>query len=134
MPLYAFEQVDNPKVKEDIFFTMKECPKVSEIITDDEGVKWRRIFTLPYATIDSRIDHNNSHDFIEKTGKKKGSVGDLWDASRELSDKRAKERGGVDPVKQRHFDNYKKARHGKEHFQEKKERKIDKADYSISHT
>ncbi len=132
MPLYAFESVKNPKKKTELFFSMREAPKVGEVVVDD-GVEWKRVFTLPFASVDTQINPNSVNDFVEKTGKKKGSVGDLWDCSRELSEKRAKQNNGVDPVKKKHFDNYAKSRHGREHFQAKKERKIEKKDFSISY-
>ncbi len=133
MPLYSFENVKNPKRKEDFFFSMREQPRVGEIWADPDGELWKRIFTLPFAGVDTKIDHNSSHDFVEKTGKKKGSVGDLLDASKEASERRAKERGGVDPIQQRFFNDYKKKRHGVEHLTEKKKRKIDKPGYTISY-
>ena len=132
MPLYSFVKVDDQTVKEDFFFTMAECPKIDEIITDDDGVQWKRVFTLPYASVDSKIDPNNAQDFVEKTGKKKGTYGDLLDASRELSDKRAKENGGTDPVQKRFFEKYRKERYGRAHPEELKKKKIDKPDFSIS--
>lgn len=131
MPLYTFTKVSNPETQEDFFFTMAEAPKVDDIIEDDNGVKWKRIFTLPNAAVDSKIDHNNPNDFVEKTGKKKGSVGDLLDASKELSDRRAKERGGVDPVQQSFFNNYKKSRHGVQHFEETRKKKFENDHISI---
>lgn len=134
MPLYDFEKLDDPEVVESFFYAMKECPRVGQIITDEKGVKWKRIFTLPYAGVDTKIDANNVNDFVEKTGKKKGSYGDILDASKELSEKRAKERGGVDPVQQKFFKDYKSKRHGIEHLEEKKKKKIDKKDFTISYS
>lgn len=133
MPLYEFQKVDEPEKTDTIFYAMKDVPKVGEIITDEKGVKWKRIFTLPYAGVDTKIDHNSAQDFVEKTGKKKGSVGDLFDASKEASEKRAKERGGVDPVQEKFFKDYKKSRNGVEHLEKKRKTKIDKKDYSISY-
>ncbi len=134
MPLYAFEKVKKPSVKEEFFFTMKEAPKVSEIIKDDKGVEWRRIFTLPFAGIDTKIDHNSPQDFVEKTGKKRGTYGNILDASKELSDKRAKERGGEDPVQKKFFKEYSQKRNGVKHLEEKKKTKIDRPDYSITYS
>ena len=37
-------------------------------------------------------------DFVEKTKRKNYNLGEMWDASKDLSEKREKERG-VDPVK-----------------------------------
>ena len=49
----------------------------------------------------------------------KGSVGDMLDYSKELSEKRAEKNGGVDPVKQKYFRNYEK-KTGKKHLADKK--------------
>ncbi len=133
MPLYNFEKLDNPEIKESFFFTMSECPRVSEVITDDDGVQWKRIFSLPYAGIDTKIDHNSERDFVEKTGKKRGTYGDMLDAASEASQKRAKERDGIDPVQKKFFSDYQRKRHGVKHLQELKKTKIDKKDFSISY-
>ena len=44
------------------------------------------------------------------------------DASAELSAQRAEERGGVDPIKQKHYDDYAKKRGGRRHPKEKIEK------------
>ena len=49
----------------------------------------------------------------------KGSVGDMLDYSKELSEKRAESNGGVDPVKQKYFKNYEK-KNGVKHVADKK--------------
>ena len=133
MPLYDFVRLDDPEVKDSFYFTMKECPRVSETFKDEKGVVWKRVFTLPFATIDGKIDPNNPNSFVEKTAKMKGTVGNLFDASKELSDKRAKEHGGQDPVQKKFFQDYKAKRHGIEHLAEKKSKKIDKKDFTISY-
>lgn len=86
---------------------------------DKNGKKWRRVFSIPHATIDGSIDPFDEKSFIAKTGAKKGTMGDLLDASKEASEKRAARTGGVDPVKQQFFDRYKKERGGKRHPQDK---------------
>lgn len=42
-------------------------------------------------------------------------MGDLWDRSQELSEKRKKLYGGEDPVKKKYYDNWSKKRKGKVH-------------------
>ena len=42
---------------------------------------------------------------IEKTGKKSGTVGDLWDEAKKASEARKKVLG-YDPVKEKHFKKY----------------------------
>lgn len=82
---------------------------------DSQGVAWERVFTAPQVTVDSNFDPFSEAGFAEKTGKKKGTMGDLLDRSRELSDKRAQLNGGVDPVKEKTFEDYSKKRRGLKH-------------------
>lgn len=82
---------------------------------DKKGLKWERVFTAPNIGIDTKIDEFSQAQFIDKTKNAKGSIGDLMDRSRELSEKRASRNGGVDPIKQKFFDNYAKERKNKRH-------------------
>lgn len=106
---------------------------MSEVIKDDDGVEWKRIFTLPNASIDSRLNPNSVQDFVEKTGKKKGSYGDILDASKELSDKRAKDNGGTDPVQKKFFKEYSEKRGGIKHLEEKRKTVVDKEHFTITY-
>jgi hypothetical protein len=72
----------------------------------EDGVKWNRVFTVPNATVDAKIDPFSSKAFLEKTNKK-GSMGDLIDRSKEMSEKR-KEKAGYDPILKKEVDIYKK--------------------------
>jgi hypothetical protein len=49
---------------------------------------------------------------VDKTAKKIGTVGDLWDQSAELS-KMREDKYGVDKVKEKFEENHKKKRKGK---------------------
>jgi hypothetical protein len=49
------------------------------------------------------------------TGNKKGTMGDLFDQSKELSEARKKIHGGKDPVKQKYWKEWSKKRKGKKH-------------------
>lgn len=133
MPLYQFSKVSDPDVKDSFYFSMKDAPELGAVWKDENGIEWKREFTVPYAASNSQIDPNNANDFVQKTAEKKGTYGNLLDASRELSEKRAKEHGGVDPVQKKYFDEYKKARHGVQHLEERKQQKVDRDGYSISH-
>lgn len=84
------------------------------------GEQCRRIFTVPNASVDSlsNSDPFNIQEHVEKTGKMKGSVGDLWDVSREMSERRAEKIGAEDPVKREMFNNYEK-KNGVKHHKDK---------------
>lgn len=82
--------------------------------TDENGTKWNRLWTKPLASIDSKIDPNNSREFVEKTRNKKGTIGDLFDQSKELSQQR-ENKYGYDGVKNNFYNDYSKLRRNKKH-------------------
>jgi hypothetical protein len=83
-------------------------------INGDED-SWKRVFTVPNASIDSHVDPFSSKQFVDKTQNKKGTYGDLLDRSAEMSDKRASLAGGKDPVKEKYFTDYSAKRRGAKH-------------------
>lgn len=97
MPTYQFESIDKEGIYNDIFFTFKDVPRIGTII-EYEGKKWRRIPTIPQAASNTKCDPFSSKDFVEKTGKMKGTWGEMEKLSAEMSEKRAKLSGGEDPV------------------------------------
>jgi hypothetical protein len=119
MPIYLFQ---NPKTKEivEVFQTMKE----NHVFFNKEGLEYSRVFTVPNASIDTSINPFSSKDFVEKTANKSGTIGDLLDKSKELSEKRG---GQVnDPVMKNYFSNYQKEK-GIKHASEIKIEKQKKA-------
>ena len=105
----------NPETGEtiEIIQTMNE----KHIYVDKDGLEWKRVWTVPNASVDS-ISNLNPFDlksYVEKTGKSKGTVGDLWSISKEASERRAEKLGHEDPVKRKFFDNYEKEKKVK-HF------------------
>ncbi len=81
-------------------------------IYSTNGVVWDRIFTAPGASADTRINPLDSKDFARKTGNKKGTMGNLFDASAELSAKR-EEIIGKDPVKEKFWQDWSEKRGGR---------------------
>lgn len=81
---------------------------------DTEGVKWQRVFTAPQLNCVGTIDPFDKNDFVNRTATTKGTYGDLVDRSAELSEQR-KAKLGYDPVQNKYFDNYSKARRGVKH-------------------
>jgi hypothetical protein len=106
MPIYLFK---NPKTGfiAQVFQVMND-----KHIYSENGIEFERIFTAPNAQIDSQIDPNSSVQFIEKTGKMKGTMGEIWDYSKELSEKRAKSNGGEDPIRAKAEKKYSNKRKG----------------------
>ena len=114
MPHYLYI---NPKTKEvvEIFQHMNDVHEYKK-----DGVEYIRVWTKPRMNVDSiPIDIYSESDFNRITNKN-GSLGDLWDRSEELSQKRA-DKEGVDPVRQKFYKKYQKKHKGASHPQEKKE-------------
>ncbi len=106
MPIYQFSHPRNLTVI-DVIQSMKE----PHVYIDEEGVEWDRVWTSPNASIDTQND-GSKEGFMKYTKNKKGgTVGELWDASREASEKRKKEYG-QDNVQQKFEKNYSKKRNG----------------------
>jgi fatty-acid desaturase len=97
MPNYLFENLKTKETKE-FFFHMNDKKEV-------EG--WVRIWTNPHAQIDTDIDPTSARDFADKTSKKNYNLGELWDKSAELSEKREKKMG-KDFVKEKTIKDYEK--------------------------
>lgn len=114
MPIYIYKHPDKEEYKE-VVQTMTEAHIYSE-----DGTEWKRVFTKPNASIDTKVNAFDKNAFIAKTGNMKGTVGDMLDYSAEMSRKRAETHvSGEDPVKRAHFDSYEKAI-GKKHLDDKK--------------
>ena len=116
MPLYVFENSETGEVKEFLV-------PVNEIKAFSPGEGWGRVYTAPNVSVDSKIDPYSSRDFVEKTKNKKGTVGDLFDKSKELSEKRGGD--SSDPILKKYFKSYeqdKGVKHSGQIALEKKEK------------
>lgn len=105
MPLYLFR---NPKTNK-IIQVFQEMN--AEHTYSENGILFERVFTVPNTAIDSEINPDSATQFVEKTGKMKGTLGEIWDYSKELSEKRIREKGH-DPVREKAENNYSKKRKG----------------------
>jgi len=113
MPIYIYRHPEEEKYIE-VLQTMME----DHVYSDPDGLEWKRIFTVPNASIDSQIDPYSQKEFVNKTENKKGTVGDMMDYSKEMSQMRAESNGGVDPVKDKYYKDYSSKRKGAKHFDE----------------
>lgn len=93
MPLYTFQHPETEEIIE-VIQRMGDLHSYS----DKKGVTWSRIFTKPQTALNTRISSTNPKEFVDKTRGKNYSVGQLWDMSAELSEKRAG-RSGQDEVR-----------------------------------
>jgi len=107
MPVYAFI---HPETEEEIELVQKMDEP--HVYVDETGVEWKRKWESPNAQIDSDIDPFDAKAFSRKTHDKKGTMGELFDQSKELSEKR-KQKLGYDPVKEKHLKKYSEERRGR---------------------
>ena len=106
MPEYLYQ---HPDTKEVITLLQKMTDEHEFI--DTEGVKWQRLFGHVGLSMDSQaIDPFSEKQFLEKTANMKGTMGDMMDYSKELSQQREAQLGKEDPVKRKAFNEYKKKR------------------------
>lgn len=108
MPQYCFESPDGGEIE----WVIQRMSEPHVFFKD--GKEWRRVFTIPQSSVDTKIDVFSETDFVEKTGKKRGNLGNLFDASKEASEKREKLLG-KDPVKEKFLKDYSDKRGGRPH-------------------
>ena len=112
MPIYGYI---NSETDEYIEIVQKMSDVHEYFGENGDETTWKRVFTSPNASIDSKIDPFKTSDFVRKTGSKKGTYGDLLDKSAELSHQRAEMAGGKDPIKEKYYKDYSEKRRGAKH-------------------
>ena len=129
MPIYTYRRESTGEYI-DVLQSMNEAHEYRGQNNDEDD--WKRVFYSPNASIDTNIDPFSSKDFNDRTASKKGTVGDMLDYSKEMSQKRADLAGGKDPIKEKYFENYSKERRGAKHPEQMKsfESKSVKIDYN----
>lgn len=110
MPIYQFINDDTHEIKE-IFQNMDQPHQYM----DERNKEWRRLFTAPQLADSILTDPFNQQQFIDKTGRGKGTMGDVYERSAELSQARADKAGGLDPKKEQYYKDYAGKRLGKKH-------------------
>ena len=118
--IYLFYNTKTEEYRE-IEMSMKDYAPYRGENNDEE--EWERVYDVPQISMgNSTLKTANPYsqnEFVERTGKMKGTLGDMLDYSKDLSEKRAEDNGGIDPVKQKHFKEYEK-KTGKKHLADKK--------------
>lgn len=111
MPQYIYK---HPEKEEYIEIT--QSMKEEHVYFDEDNIKWNRVLTSPRLNTEATIDPWSKNDFMNATANSKGTYGDLLDRSKEMSQKRADQNGGVDPIQQKYFKKYSQERGGQKHF------------------
>jgi hypothetical protein len=105
MPLYTYVHPDTEETV-DVVQSVHE----DHVYIDKDGIKWQRVFTAPELNTQGTLKADcTSKEFSEFTKNKKGTLGDMFDRSAELSEKRRKLQG-KDPVKENYKTSWSKKR------------------------
>jgi hypothetical protein len=122
MPIFLYSNPETNELREIVQSVHEE-----HIFIDENGLQWQREFTIPTATVSSiaKIDPHNKNSFMDVTSKKAGTLGDMMDLSKELSQKREKI-DGKDKLKDEYYKNYSKSHDKKDHPDIKKQKLKDK--------
>ena len=75
--------------------------KDEHVYVDEHGVEWERVWISPNANVDGNINPYSATEFLEKTRNMSGTLGDVWDLSKEMSEKR-KQKDGRDSIFEKH--------------------------------
>jgi len=94
MPIYRYKHPKSGKVVE-IIQKMTDRHEYC----DENGTQYERVFENPNLSKDTIINPFSKNDFINKAHDKKMNVGEMWDLSKDLSNKR-KQIDGKDKIKQ----------------------------------
>jgi hypothetical protein len=114
MPLYLFEHTKTGEVHE-VIYHMNDPKDYRGPKGDAKAGTWRRVWTKPQAAIDTKVDPYSAKDYLKATNRP-GTVGDLWDRSRDMSIAREDKEGvGNDPIQKQFFTDYSKRRKGRKH-------------------
>ena len=101
MPIYLYENPETGEVKE-----VLQKAKEEHVYFDENNLKWKRVWTIPHASVDTQADPFSEKAFSDSTNNKK--------MTKEMSQKRADKSGGQDPVKKDYESKARKLRGGKQ--------------------
>ena len=120
MPLYLYESTETGELLE-VLQSMNDTHEYHGEDGSEKGL-WRRVYVNPNMSMDTKLDPFSSDSFRASTVGKNDTYGQLFERSAEASEMRASKNGGVDPVKQKYYDDYKKKTNGKLHPGEQKDK------------
>lgn len=112
-PLYSYY---NPDDESDTIEIVQSVNDKHEYVKN--GIKWARLWQNPQLNVKGgKVDPFDKKKFVDKTGKMKGTYGDMLDMSKELSEER-KSKVGFDPEQKRFFGEFEK-KNGYRHHKDK---------------
>lgn len=111
MPVYDFHHAEtNHTISVLVPLTATDKERAQQV---QDGKVYKRVYAAPLAAKDLNPKDGTLSDYRRTTGEKNLTVGEAWEASREMSERRAAQHGGKDPVKEQFYRDYEKTNHGK---------------------
>ena len=111
MPVYEFAAEDGKVISVLVRLDEPDSARAQQTV---DGKVYKRVYSAPLASHDSIPKDGSRKEFWAATTAKNIKVGDMWELSKEMSEKRAAKNGGVDPVKAQFYKDYEK-RMGSKH-------------------
>lgn len=100
--VYLFQHPETDEIKEIV------QPANAKHEYFENGVQWRRVYTIPCISISTKFDAFSEKQFLRKTHEmKNGTIGDLLDLAQEAREERVKI-DGYDKFGKETNENYKK--------------------------
>lgn len=93
MPIYTYQHPNNGQTI-DVNQSMSE----EHVYFDENGVKWDRVFYPVTFAFDTKVDPHDPKAFVKKT-EKGGTIGDIMDLSKEMSERRGGDKNDEVKVK-----------------------------------
>ncbi len=112
MPVYDFHNEESGKTIS-VLVPLHASDKERAQQRGGDGKIYRRVFAAPLAAKDTRMNDGTLADFRRTTSDKNLKVGEMWQISKEASEKRKQMSGGEDPVQEKFYQDYEKTTHGK---------------------
>jgi hypothetical protein len=144
MAVYPFIKIDtidtSKEVIVEVFIPITGDVNVYNGENGLEAGQWKRYWgggASVNFSFNTKVDPYSSNSFVKATDKKM-TMGEMWELSKEMSEKRAKKEG-VDPVKQKMYKEYERkngVKHQDQIAQEKRQKvkeKMDKLGVEIQH-
>jgi len=123
MATYIYETIPNEGEQPERFEIQQSMKDVALTHHPETGKPIRRVIVGGYGfnAKGQKIDPFSEKQFLERTSKGSGTLGELFDRSAELSQMRAEKTGNGDPLRRKIYDRYSKKYKGMKHNAELQE-------------
>jgi hypothetical protein len=129
MPVHDYTSEDGETIS---VYVAASAPTTDHQTQTRDGKVYKRVYSAPLAAANTSFGDCTAEDFARKTAAEKRGlkVGDAWEISAEMSDRR-RQRDGIDLVKERYYEAYEKE-HGEKHADVTRRERIERANAKLA--